>query len=372
MSIKIINIVKFFGLILLVIPLKVQAQEEYYVTGMIRLKDGIDSLFESASIQLKGTNIGANVGDDGIFYLKLTPQEIKKDLLVFFRNEKPVKIKLKTEEEWSVDIKEYTIYFLVTKEAIEIPDSDRDGIPDEMDPCPEIAGSGCADSDGDGVSDAKDKCPDIPGLPSDNGCPTVGSTQDDIKRFPIPYPIPSAVYTIPWDEIKIQGERNFKSVDKKLSEALSKCNYHEKSYYIIPHGFAIITEMEQIQVDGVSLKEPERWSNKLPKPNAFFDYIKSLVIAPEGYFRVIVFLVTDVDLTTSGDVINREQAIEMAAEGYTKIPQTLLNKETFTSNHTVTALIYQFKKVQGKEPILDKQLSGKVHITKSGLAKSLR
>lgn len=54
-------------------------------------------------------------------------------------------------------------------------DSDKDGVPDVQDLCPNIPGllrfAGCPDSDGDGVEDSKDKCPEIPGLAAFNGCP---------------------------------------------------------------------------------------------------------------------------------------------------------------------------------------------------------
>ncbi|MDA9774213.1 thrombospondin type 3 repeat-containing protein [Saprospiraceae bacterium] len=54
-------------------------------------------------------------------------------------------------------------------------DADEDGIPDELDLCPQIAGpealKGCPDSDGDGVADYEDACPSYAGLASLNGCP---------------------------------------------------------------------------------------------------------------------------------------------------------------------------------------------------------
>jgi type IX secretion system PorP/SprF family membrane protein len=64
-------------------------------------------------------------------------------------------------------------------------DKDKDGIPDDLDKCPEKAGSkendGCPegegddkdanDEDGDGVPDAKDKCPEIKGTKENKGCP---------------------------------------------------------------------------------------------------------------------------------------------------------------------------------------------------------
>ena len=55
------------------------------------------------------------------------------------------------------------------------PDTDGDGLPDNKDACPEEAGSaelnGCPDSDGDGVADNDDACPDAAGSAEMNGCP---------------------------------------------------------------------------------------------------------------------------------------------------------------------------------------------------------
>lgn len=53
------------------------------------------------------------------------------------------------------------------------PDTDKDGVPDENDLCPDVAGlpeyAGCTDTDGDGTPDSLDKCPNQKG--TDNGCP---------------------------------------------------------------------------------------------------------------------------------------------------------------------------------------------------------
>jgi hypothetical protein len=65
-------------------------------------------------------------------------------------------------------------------------DSDQDGIPDSIDKCPETPGpketGGCPndDRDHDGVIDAKDRCPDQPGSPANDGCPDVDSDGDGI------------------------------------------------------------------------------------------------------------------------------------------------------------------------------------------------
>ena len=61
------------------------------------------------------------------------------------------------------------------KEFDGCPDTDGDGIPDNKDNCPEEFGSeimnGCPDSDGDGVADNEDECPEEVGLIDLNGCP---------------------------------------------------------------------------------------------------------------------------------------------------------------------------------------------------------
>lgn len=51
-------------------------------------------------------------------------------------------------------------------------DSDGDGISDENDICPKLAGSasGCPDADKDGVADFMDACPDVAGSMKFNGC----------------------------------------------------------------------------------------------------------------------------------------------------------------------------------------------------------
>lgn len=63
-------------------------------------------------------------------------------------------------------------------------DSDGDGVPDNVDDCPDEIGlpelGGCPDSDGDGVADKDDDCPDEPGDIENNGCPNIDRDGDGI------------------------------------------------------------------------------------------------------------------------------------------------------------------------------------------------
>lgn len=89
-----------------------------------------------------------------------------------------------------------TVKGLAKYQGCPIPDTDGDGINDEEDKCPTVAGlaryQGCPipDSDGDGVNDEVDKCPSVPGVAANYGCPPINFTPEKIT-----FQIGSAVLT---------------------------------------------------------------------------------------------------------------------------------------------------------------------------------
>ena len=70
------------------------------------------------------------------------------------------------------------------KEFNGCPDTDGDGIADKDDACPEVAGpkefNGCPDTDGDGIPDKDDKCPDVAGPAENGGCPWPDTDGDGV------------------------------------------------------------------------------------------------------------------------------------------------------------------------------------------------
>src|SRR5262249_31248382 len=87
--------------------------------------------------------------------------------------------------------------------APRLHDKDGDGIPDDVDQCPELAedtdgfrdADGCpdGDNDDDGIPDAEDACPNQPGPenpdPKLNGCPVAGVTVKPVSKAPAPVPV---------------------------------------------------------------------------------------------------------------------------------------------------------------------------------------
>lgn len=64
-------------------------------------------------------------------------------------------------------------------------DTDKDGVPDDLDLCPELPGSfkGCPDSDGDEIPDVLDKCPFEKGMLTFSGCPDNNTLKSRINEI---------------------------------------------------------------------------------------------------------------------------------------------------------------------------------------------
>lgn len=69
--------------------------------------------------------------------------------------------------------------------VVEVKDRDKDGVPDSLDECPDVAGlpqfKGCPDTDGDGIPDKDDKCPTVAGKLKYQGCPVPDTDGDGIN-----------------------------------------------------------------------------------------------------------------------------------------------------------------------------------------------
>jgi len=86
-----------------------------------------------------------------------------------------------------------------------VPDTDGDGIDDEHDSCKTVPGvaryHGCPipDRDHDGINDELDKCPDVPGVAENNGCPAI---KTEIKQK-VSYTAKNILFAIGSDRLSI-------------------------------------------------------------------------------------------------------------------------------------------------------------------------
>src|SRR3546814_3531306 len=99
----------------------------------------------------------------------------------------------------------------------------------------------------------------------------------------------------------------------------------------------------------------------------FCDYFSALFSAPEGHYRVIVFVVSDKPFATSRGAASREQAAAWLQGGLNLLPAAIA-KLPVSANHACTALIYQLHK-QGSQGeavrVLDCATEASVHLRRT-------
>jgi hypothetical protein len=164
-----------------------------------------------------------------------------------------------------------------------------------------------------------------------------------------------------------------KDVANQFELALSSAAYYERSYYSAPSGFAMVTRLERFKPDG-SPDGELRWSGPDKKEEfSIAGYLKRLLIAEPGHYRLIVFVVTTASYSATGTAIGSKKATQLLAEGHVALPQSFARAE-FTSAHSCTALIYEFRKEaaqQNAELVHPSMLPGRTHLDKAKLWRAL-
>jgi hypothetical protein len=199
------------------------------------------------------------------------------------------------------------------------------------------------------------------------------ASQAVIPDFPWPPPTASATYLLPLRQPSTQRPSTFGNADSLISGALAATGYVERSYYAVPEGFALVTRLEQINLDGTPKDLPERWSVEAPRLTSFSleAYMNALFLAAPGYYRVIVFIATPVRFYQVDAHVTGATAQHWLAGGLNELPKVIASLP-YTDDVTCTALIYEFRREQGKPDILvPGRLDGLTHIRRSGIASAL-
>lgn len=197
-----------------------------------------------------------------------------------------------------------------------------------------------------------------------------------IPEFPWPPPAASARQVIPPD-VLAGGHRlsRLGDVDAVLSEALELTGYAEKSYWAVPKGFAVATRLEQIEANGKSRPPPARWSAEMPRltgPFSLGAYLRALFTAEPGYYRIVVFIVTEASFSEAEESISAEEARSWGAHGLKALPDSIAAR-AYHAGVVCTAMIYQFERRPGRqaEPLVPSPLDARAHLVQSGLWRAL-
>jgi hypothetical protein len=144
---------------------------------------------------------------------------------------------------------------------------------------------------------------------------------------------------------RFASDSTFGLVAQRLDAALRRCGHLRESYYEAPGGFALVTRIERLRQDARP-ESQERFVTPRPGTEGTYDFlgfIQSLWFAPTGYYRQIVFIITDRAFVASEAPPTVEEANRLLAGGLGYLPANYAGR-AFTARHRVEALIYEFQK----------------------------
>lgn len=214
--------------------------------------------------------------------------------------------------------------------------------------------------------------------PADSAQPVGARSMTSLPSFPWPPPPYSASKVIPNAVLKqsINAKNSkvpvqLKDVAAVLHQSLRNAGY-ELSYFSVERGFALVSRMERITATGAPYPDPKlRFdvSYKIVDHFSIEDYLVALLVAPPGYFRIIVFIVSPIPFSATGMPVTSDQANAWLQYGANVLPAAVGNQR-YSDGYTCTALIYEFEKRDTNlHPMVRNpgRLSGETHLAMSGI-----
>lgn len=197
---------------------------------------------------------------------------------------------------------------------------------------------------------------------------------ESLPSFPWPPPRYSAFTVISRDWVAPGAHPTLGLAARRLEQAFDSAGYGERSYYQVPGGFALVSRIEQMHADATPFPPPDRWAVETPRlRNGFIDYIRALFNAPPGFYRLIVFAVTDQDFSAAERPPTSEEARGWVTAGVLRLPSAIA-RLPYTEQHYTTALIYEFERGADQSEARVRTpggAPGRTHLERTGLWQSL-
>ena len=179
-----------------------------------------------------------------------------------------------------------------------------------------------------------------------------GSAAACVSRELAPFPWPSppapsdSALIAPYLLFPAGSEgRTLLDVARKLEGAIAAAGYLEPRYLGAGcNGFAVMLDLEQIDADGARKPGATGFAPTTAEPGfTLVGYLKRLFYAPPGYYRQIVFVVSDIGIAATTPTPTPGELRAIARDGSAALPPAY-GSVPYTWKYKVVALVYEFQK----------------------------
>ena len=169
--------------------------------------------------------------------------------------------------------------------------------------------------------------------------------------FPWPAPAPSARMALPasmLDSARHGDAPTLQNAAEALDALLMRAGYSQRAYFRLKDdqqtlGFALVTRMERMHADGTPYPATERFMPaNAPDQFDVLSFVKSLFVAPVGYYRVIVITVARAPVATGQVPMAETQAEQLLSQGDSRLTGCVAGLP-LTDHYAGDALIYEFR-----------------------------
>ncbi len=197
----------------------------------------------------------------------------------------------------------------------------------------------------------------------------------NITVFNYPFPTYSNVFEMDRDTY-FPNAITWGDVEEKIRHTLIECQYRKVKYYLLSrdgerlNGFVLMSELEEIDTEGNSKEKCAKTTDS--DSYLSLDRLKSLIFdlfnRKPGYYRMLVFAVTDLEIVSNTREIGKQEILHIQKGGASTFSNRL-SSVVLEDNFEVTALIYEFalSKADGSISVTDARLAGKTHLAKAGV-----
>lgn len=191
----------------------------------------------------------------------------------------------------------------------------------------------------------------------------------DLPQFPWPIPKPSSYTTFRDNELTQISRNSLGELADSLEYLLEQSGYSEFTYYNMPKGIAMTAQLERIGKDGKPFPSPQRWDiNDISISMMDFEFsrlLRILVGAEPGFYRVLVFIISDKNLVIQFDEApdSEQQLVNMAESGAIALTEDI-RAVAYADVFNLSVLVYEMeRKRSGIEAVMYKSgLSAKEHL----------
>ena len=187
--------------------------------------------------------------------------------------------------------------------------------------------------------------------------PSGPQASPDLPFFPWPVPQPSARLSLSRATVEeLLGEDpealNLREASEKMGRLANRAGYSEKRFFRFGRdGFAMMTRIERFNRDGKPFPPPRRFTGPSSRESfTLTEFLTALFIAPVGFYRVIVMVVTP----NPGYPISQQPLEAKVADiMMDHAPARLhgeLTETSFSADHGIDVLVYEFRRTEQKEP----------------------